>query len=297
MTIRPANPADLPELRRLTRALWGDLSDDDAGARLGDLFVGGTIHHLRAAVYVVDRGDARLGGFIEVSVRPFADHCRSQPVGYIEAWYVDADLRRQAFGRALVDAGEVWVRSLGLVEFASDCVSENVASYLAHRRLGFVAGEPILGFRKPLSADFRAEPVDRIAIVDFNLLSASAIAFVTHPDAGAINLFLGTTRSETHPDGRSLLSLDYEAYMEMATQQFYDLAARARHGWPILKLALLHRVGRVRVGEPSVLIAVSTPHRAEAFESCKFLIDTLKKEVTIWKKEIWSDGTASWVHG
>jgi len=79
----------------------------------------------------------------------------------------------------------------------------------------------------------------------------------------------------------------------MAKQQMRDLARRARQRWPIVRLALLHRVGRVPLTQPSVLIAVSTPHRAEAFEACRWLIDTLKSEVTIWKKEIWDDGAGN----
>jgi molybdopterin synthase catalytic subunit len=71
---------------------------------------------------------------------------------------------------------------------------------------------------------------------------------------------------------------------------------RARDRWPIARLALLHRTGRVGLGEPSVIIAVATPHRAESFEACRWLIDTLKAEVPIWKKEVWGDGSGSWVH-
>jgi molybdopterin synthase catalytic subunit len=122
------------------------------------------------------------------------------------------------------------------------------------------------------------------------------VKLVFDDEAGGVDLFLGTTRAETHPDGRTLVALDYEAYVEMAIKQMHDLAARARQRWPIRRLVLLHRVGRVDVGEASVLIAVSCPHRAEAFESCRFLIDTLKAEVAIWKKEVWADGSGTWVH-
>jgi molybdopterin synthase catalytic subunit len=122
-----------------------------------------------------------------------------------------------------------------------------------------------------------------------------AIAFVTDPAAGAIDVFLGTTRAERRLPGGDLVALDYEAYHEMAGGQLRALAARARSTFPICRLALVHRTGRVNVAEPSVLIAVSTPHRADAFEACRFLIDTLKSEVTIWKKELWRDGDATWV--
>jgi molybdopterin synthase catalytic subunit len=125
----------------------------------------------------------------------------------------------------------------------------------------------------------------------------AAVGFVTDARAGGIAVFLGTTRAEARADGVELAALDYEAYPEMASRQLEDLAARARGRWPILRLALLHRTGRVALGEPSVLIAVSTPHRSEAFDSCRWLIDTLKSEAAIWKKEVWADGKGTWVNG
>jgi molybdopterin synthase catalytic subunit len=121
------------------------------------------------------------------------------------------------------------------------------------------------------------------------------VEFVTDADAGGISIFLGTTRAEKHDDGRELLRLDYDAYADMALQQMHDLAAEARQKWPVKRLAILHRTGPVDVGHPSVIIAVSTGHRAESFEACRWIIDTLKKQVTIWKKEVWSTGDATWV--
>jgi molybdopterin synthase catalytic subunit len=130
----------------------------------------------------------------------------------------------------------------------------------------------------------QAEPIEigRVSVFD--------------PSAGGVALFLGTTRAECHPDGRELVALDYEAYVEMADRQLRDLAAQARVKWPIVKLAIVHRTGRVALGEPSVVIAVACPHRGEAFEACRWIIDTLKEDVAIWKKEIWADGSGSWVH-
>jgi molybdopterin synthase catalytic subunit len=129
------------------------------------------------------------------------------------------------------------------------------------------------------------------------LRADAAIAFVTYPHAGGIAVFLGTTRAETNPADIALSALYYEAYAEMALRSMRDLASRARQRWPIEKLALLHRIGRVAVGEPSVVIAVSTGHRAEAFEACRWLIDALKVEVPVWKKEVWADGSVTWVEG
>lgn len=137
---------------------------------------------------------------------------------------------------------------------------------------------------------------DWIEILPTPLDTNRAVAFVTDAAAGGIAVFLGTTRAEKNPDGRNLLSLDYEAYEQMALEQLRKLAADARRKWPIINLALFHRTGEVKVTEPSVVIAVSTPHRAAAFEACRYLIDSLKKDVAIWKKEVWADGSGTWVH-
>jgi len=133
------------------------------------------------------------------------------------------------------------------------------------------------------------EDHDWLAILAGPLPASQVQAFVADPAAGGIAVFAGTTRSETASDGRTLIALDYEAYEEMASRQFKDFARRCRGQWPLLKLVILHRTGRVMVGEPSVLIAVSTPHRNEAFAACRWLIDILKKDATIWKKEVWEN--------
>ena len=121
---------------------------------------------------------------------------------------------------------------------------------------------------------------------------AAAVAVVTEPRAGGIAVFVGTTRAERRLDGAALDALDYEAYADMAGAQMRDLARRARERWPVLRVALLHRTGRVALGEPSVVVAVSTPHRAEAFEACRFAIDAVKATAPIWKKETWAGGEA-----
>src|SRR3972149_2659499 len=114
------------------------------------------------------------------------------------------------------------------------------------------------------------------------------------PAAGAIVLFLGTTREVT--DGRQTVALDYEAYREMAEQKLAELEAEARRRWPLASCLIVHRLGRVPPAEASVAIVVSTPHRADAFAAGQWLIDTLKQDVPIWKQEHWADGTSEWVH-
>jgi molybdopterin synthase catalytic subunit len=112
--------------------------------------------------------------------------------------------------------------------------------------------------------------------------------------AGAVCSFLGTVREMTG-DHRTA-SLDYEAYPAMAEKKMLELEAEARRRWPIIEAALVHRVGHLELGEISVVVAVSCPHRDQSFEACRWLIDTLKQVVPIWKKELWADGTEEWVH-
>ena len=109
---------------------------------------------------------------------------------------------------------------------------------------------------------------------------------------GAVAVFTGTVRN--HQDGREVRWLEYQAYEEMAERQMAELVARARHRWPISDAVIAHRVGRLEIGHVSVVVAVASPHREEAFEACRWLIDTLKAEVPIFKKEAYADGEA-WV--
>lgn len=123
---------------------------------------------------------------------------------------------------------------------------------------------------------------------------AQVLQSVQSPLAGAEVLFVGTTREVT--GDRRTESLDYEAYGDMAEKKMAELEAEARGRWPLVGCAIVHRVGRVVVGEASVAIAVSSPHREDAFAAGKWLIDTLKQVVPIWKKENWADGNSQWVH-
>ena len=112
--------------------------------------------------------------------------------------------------------------------------------------------------------------------------------------AGAVVLFLGTTRSIT--GDRKTDSLDYDCYESMAIRKLEQLEAEARRQWDVVEISIVHRLGHLLPGEASVAIAVSSPHRGTAFECGQWLIDTLKEDVPIWKKENWADGTHEWVH-
>jgi molybdopterin synthase catalytic subunit len=111
---------------------------------------------------------------------------------------------------------------------------------------------------------------------------------------GAVCLFVGVVRNENQ--GRPVLRLEYEAYEEMAVPLMEEVAAEARSLFPVTDVRLVHRLGRLEIGEASVAVAVSAPHRAGAFAACRFAIDALKARVPIWKKEFYSDGSA-WLEG
>lgn len=117
---------------------------------------------------------------------------------------------------------------------------------------------------------------------------------VRRPDCGAVITFLGTVRDLT--GDQVTVALDYEAYGPMAEKKMAEIEADARTRWPVGEMALVHRLGHLEVGEISVAVAVSCPHRTQAFDACRYAIDRLKELVPIWKKENWADGRTEWVH-
>jgi molybdopterin synthase catalytic subunit len=111
---------------------------------------------------------------------------------------------------------------------------------------------------------------------------------------GAVCLFVGVVRNENQ--GRGVERLEYEAYEEMALPLMEEIAAEVRRRFPVSRVRLVHRLGRLEIGEASVAIAMASPHRGEAFAACRFAIDTLKAKVPIWKKEHYADGSR-WLEG
>jgi molybdopterin synthase catalytic subunit len=116
----------------------------------------------------------------------------------------------------------------------------------------------------------------------------------TTPGDGAVCLFVGVVRNQN--GGRPVLHLEYEAYEEMALPQMEEIEAETRRRFPVTDVRIVHRLGRMEIGEASVAIAAASPHRSEAFAACRWAIDTLKARVLIWKKEFYADG-AAWLEG
>jgi molybdopterin synthase catalytic subunit len=128
------------------------------------------------------------------------------------------------------------------------------------------------------------EPLDRAALIEA----------VTRPSDGGIVVFEGVVRDNAR--GKQIRYLEYEAYVEMAEEQIRAIVSEAKRRWGLEHVAVAHRFGRLEIGEASVIIVVAAPHRAEAFEACRYIIDTLKTTVPIWKKEVATSGE-EWVEG
>lgn len=132
-------------------------------------------------------------------------------------------------------------------------------------------------------------------VITFAPLSLEEVyTLADDPANGAIVLMSGTVRNKT--DGKPVVSLEYQAYEAMALQVFKQIAAQIRTRWSdVNRIVIHHRTGHLKIGEISVLVAVGSPHRSEAFEACRYAIDTLKHNAPIWKKEHWADGSSTWV--
>jgi molybdopterin synthase catalytic subunit len=144
-----------------------------------------------------------------------------------------------------------------------------------------------------LSSPPTVHPNDRFAITFAPLSLDEAYQLADDPANGAIVVMSGMVRNQT--DGKPVVALEYQAYEPMVLEVFKQIATEIRHTWDVTRVVIHHRTGKLQVGEISVLVAVGCPHRSEAFAACQYAIDTLKHTAPIWKKEIWADGSSSWV--
>jgi molybdopterin synthase catalytic subunit len=128
-----------------------------------------------------------------------------------------------------------------------------------------------------------------LEIISNNIQVEALLQAVACPEAGASSLFLGTVRN--HNLGKGVLYLEYECYEPMALKEMAKIITTAHARWDLHKIGIVHRVGRIEIGEAAVAIAVSSSHRKESIEALHFTIDTLKQTVPIWKKEYWQDGS------
>ncbi|MDY6807312.1 MAG: molybdenum cofactor biosynthesis protein MoaE [Cyanobacteriota bacterium] len=145
-----------------------------------------------------------------------------------------------------------------------------------------------------LTSPEETETKDSFAITIAPLSIEEIYALADEPANGAVVVMNGMVRDRT--DGKPVVALEYQAYQPMAMRVFQQIAADIRDRWPdVNRVVIHHRIGRLEIGEISVSVAVGSPHRSEAFDACRYGIDTLKHNAPIWKKEHWADGSSSWV--
>lgn len=144
-TIRRITNADKLEWLRMRQALWPDHTTEEFAGQSEEI-----LNDPMQPVFVVERSDGKLGGFLEAGTRKYAEGCESSPVGFIEGWYVDEDFREQGIGKALVAVAEDWARSQGLTEMASDTWLDNEVSIQAHLKMGYKETERLVHFVKKL---------------------------------------------------------------------------------------------------------------------------------------------------
>ncbi|MFN3651862.1 MAG: molybdenum cofactor biosynthesis protein MoaE [Armatimonadota bacterium] len=152
-----------------------------------------------------------------------------------------------------------------------------------------------LSFIPPVSGGAPGEEKPRVLveILDTPLDPAPLVRFVDAPEMGAVVTFSGNVRN--HNRGREVEYLEYDAYRPMAERELRKIAEEAAERWQA-RIAIQHRLGRLEIGEPSVLVVAACAHRGDAFEACRYVIDTLKERVPIWKREVWVGGEA-WIEG
>lgn len=210
---------------------------------------------------------------------------------------------REEAGR---DSLDIELPEGGTVERAWEAVTEQLPVLLPYRPFtlfalcnDYVPAEHPLGdgdelcLFPPVSGGAGGSDQDWIEVTTEPLSERVVAQAVEHAGAGALALFSGVVRNQT--GGRRVKFLEYEAHGPMAVAKMREIGRAIRARWPIVsRVALVHRIGRLEIGESSVMIAVSSPHRGEAFEACRFAIDTLKETVPIWKKEHFEDGEV-WV--
>lgn len=199
---------------------------------------------------------------------------------------VDVEARRTQFGwvppRPFVGRKGTWLHEDEIVQLGAVRLAAGRRQWVRHRYDATV--------QQPLDGD------DWFALADSELPVDAAYQWAIQPQCGAVVLFSGTIRD--HAEGRpGVEHLTYEAYEERVVPRFAEIGAELRRRWPDTgRVALLHRLGRIEIGESSVIAVVSAPHRAEAFEAARFAIDALKESAPIWKHEVWAEG-ADWGTG
>jgi molybdopterin synthase catalytic subunit len=202
-----------------------------------------------------------------------------------------------ADGSTVADLRDWLVQRNPLVEKLGDRLASSVNLEIVEQGVVLGDGDEVAFLPPVAGGDGRAQDdsapaARRCTLSDRALDEAEVIARVAGPDAGGIVSFIGAVRNRAR--GHSIERLEYEAYPEMAEREMQKISDEAGERWPGTRVAIAHRVGHLEIGDSAVVVVAASPHRGEAFEACRFAIDTLKVRVPIWKREVATDG-AYWV--
>ena len=189
-------------------------------------------------------------------------------------------------GSRVDDLRELLAERYPILERLGERIRASVNLEIAERDQPLADGDEV-AFLPPVAGGV-ATAAKMCTISSGPLVEAGVVARVSADDAGGVVTFVGNVRD--HARGRSIQYLEYEAYPEMAEREMQKIADEAARRWPGTRVAIAHRTGHLEIGEAAVVIAAASPHRAEAFEACRYAIDTLKATVPIWKKEVATDG-------
>jgi len=190
-------------------------------------------------------------------------------------------------GSRVADLRQLLASRYPLLEQLGDRIAVSVNLELVNADAALSDGDEV-ALLPPVAGGAGPGSVGTCTISDHALDEDEVVARVAGPDAGGVVTFVGNVRNEAR--GRSIRYLEYEAYPDMAEREMQKIAAEAAVRWPGTRVAIAHRTGHLEIGDAAVVVVAAAPHRAEAFEACRFSIDTLKQTVPIWKKEVATDG-------
>jgi aminoglycoside 6'-N-acetyltransferase I len=256
----------------LRASLWPDAPSSELERDCREFLSGIRKTALPRAVFVIDMGDGKLGGFQEVTLRGAVEGCQTATVAYLEGLLVERSLRRQGWARQLVLAAEVWARDQGCTEIASDILAGNHTSHRVHLKLGYGHVRPLIHFRKPLGP-VSPEPVHTTLLAE-PIDPAAAVSLVQDPYAPAVRMAGAVLPHERHEGGMDLQAEEFIEHLESAAM-LRQIATDFRQSHGLTKLAVILRSGRVAVGETWCVVAASAPDAATAREAAEMLLQQL----------------------
>lgn len=281
--IRELVASDLTEWVRLRAALWPDADVEELVRQCRDFVAGVRNAAVPRAVFVIDCGGGRLGGFQEVSIRGAVEGCATGRVAYLEGLLVERGLRRRGLARQLVLAAEAWARREGCVEIASDVLAGNHVSQKMHLRMGYGPVRPLVHFRKPLGP---VEPVPVYAAVVCEPIDPSTVISLVHDRrTTSVRLAAGVVQS-AQDAGRHLRALRVTDH-DRSAELLAGLARQFREAHGLSRLAAVIRCGEVGVGETWAAAAVSARGPEAARDAAEAFLAVMETHAPVVREPVW----------